>query len=186
MLNNYILNHLTICGAIYIKNSNFYSVKVSLGILHGMTNLNQLPQNFCFSLANFLFPFSRTTVLDSPLRHPPHPICFTETPLHIPFLDPVFLGNSFPYFCLSCLRSFTHFFSSAFNYTPFMPLSSVFSCFSVSQAFFSFPHVHFPFSIRGFRVLLCLEHSLYFPLKQKLQVIYIGFSKYIFPFIRNH
>lgn len=115
------------------KNSNFYSVKVSLGILHGMTNLNQLLRISVFLWPTLFFHFLERLFWTLHFRQPsPLTPSASQRRLSIShFLDPVFLGNLSPsYFCLSCLRSFLlYFFSSAFNYTPFMPLSSVFSVF---------------------------------------------------------
>lgn len=74
LLNNHILNYLTICKVIYVE-KNFYTIKISLGSLHVMTNLNQffsIPQNFYVSLANFFPPYSLQLVFPSTLPALPH------------------------------------------------------------------------------------------------------------------
>lgn len=170
-----------------------------MGSFHVMTNLNQFLKIFMFLWPSFFFPFSEMTVLDSPLSTnltlSPHiptkadalNFCFTEVPLTspvlwIPFSYLVYISVS--HIFILCLL--LCFFSSTCKYTPFMPLSPVFSISQSHKLSFSFSHAYFPSSFRAFMFFLCLEYSFHFPLKQMLQLISICFSKYILPFIRNN
>ena len=106
------------------KNSNFYSVKVSLGSLHGMTNLNQLLRIFVFLWPTLFFSFSEMTILYSPLSvnlplspHTPTKadafnFYFTKVPPYIPFFGSHFLGKPISFIFLSLMSLFFYSISS--------------------------------------------------------------------------